>query len=213
MKTKIICLANSYKEGGRCIAGIQIDSNNIPIIIDSQPKWIRPIYNTKHGQIPYNLVQNVKLLDIVEFELTENIQQGYQSENVYFKDNSITIKSGISNFNLKDYCQNVPLIFGNNGNAVSQNDIINLSYSLLLVNITNFKVSTRTFPERINPQYRLAFTYNEINYNFPITDPIFIDVYKSNQKILDDKNEIQVVVSLGVVFNDWYYKLIAGVIL
>ena len=124
MKTKIICLANSYKEGGRCIAGIQIDSNNIPIIIDSQPKWIRPIYNTKHGQIPYNLVQNVKLLDIVEFELTENIQQGYQSENVYFKDNSITIKSGISNFNLKDYCQNVPLIFGNNGNAVSQNDII-----------------------------------------------------------------------------------------
>ena len=60
MPTKFICLANSFKEGGRCIAGIELDANNIPVIIDNRPKWIRPVCNTEHGEVPINIAEPFK---------------------------------------------------------------------------------------------------------------------------------------------------------
>jgi hypothetical protein len=40
MPTRFVCLANSFKEGGRCLAGIELDNNNNPIIENGHPKWI-----------------------------------------------------------------------------------------------------------------------------------------------------------------------------
>jgi hypothetical protein len=85
MPTRIICLANSFKEGGRCLAGIDLDNNNQPVYENGRPKWIRPVCNTPHGEIPNHWVQLFQLLNIVEFEATESKAEGYQSENVAFK--------------------------------------------------------------------------------------------------------------------------------
>jgi len=41
MLTRFVCLANSFKEGGRCLAGIVLDNNNKPVIENALPKWIR----------------------------------------------------------------------------------------------------------------------------------------------------------------------------
>ncbi|WP_407830487.1 dual OB domain-containing protein [Verminephrobacter eiseniae] len=30
MLTKFVCLANSFKKGGRCVAGIEVDSDDKP---------------------------------------------------------------------------------------------------------------------------------------------------------------------------------------
>jgi hypothetical protein len=60
---KIICLANSKKNGDRCIAGIDICTE----------KWIRPVSKLQDGKIPVNrsLVngKEPQLLDILDIPL------------------------------------------------------------------------------------------------------------------------------------------------
>jgi hypothetical protein len=45
-KVRFVCLANSFKEGGRCVAGIVLDSNNNPE--NGNVHWIRPVANLLH---------------------------------------------------------------------------------------------------------------------------------------------------------------------
>lgn len=71
MDTYFICLANSYKRGGRCIAGVEIDidSNNhwkVKRNADGSPKWIRPIsQTTEYGEIPEGEACHFPLLSVV----------------------------------------------------------------------------------------------------------------------------------------------------
>ena len=127
MTTRFVCSANSYKEGGRCLAGIEIDKNNQPIFKYGYPKWIRPICNTPHGEIPTNLVSHIKILDIIEIEITSypNIAD-YQSENVFFDTNSINIHGRFNIENLGELCENRIVIFGNRVNLFQRKIFINL---------------------------------------------------------------------------------------
>lgn len=59
MIARFVCLANSYKEGGMCLAGFELDVNNNPILINNHPKWLRPICKTNHGEIPKHLVSHL----------------------------------------------------------------------------------------------------------------------------------------------------------
>jgi hypothetical protein len=77
---KIICLANSKKNGDRCIAGIDIDTG----------RWVRPIYtnstNPKDGRIPREIRlingEEVKLLDVIDIPLHKTGEDfGFESEN------------------------------------------------------------------------------------------------------------------------------------
>lgn len=56
MDKYILCLANSYKHGGRCIAGIEVTINNgtYTIVRDANgvPKWLRPISHSAAGEVP-----------------------------------------------------------------------------------------------------------------------------------------------------------------
>lgn len=83
---KIICLANSKKNGDRCIAGIDICTK----------KWVRPIYtnstNPADGRIPRNIRlingQEPKLLDVIDIPLY------HQGENFGFESENLNILSG-----------------------------------------------------------------------------------------------------------------------
>jgi hypothetical protein len=59
----------------------------------------------------------------------------------------------------------------------------------------------------------LAFAHNVNSYDFPITDPVFLQRYQNNHNLLTNVNQLYLSLSLGVVWNDWYYKLVAGIIL
>ena len=37
---KIVCLANSFRVGGRCLGGIELDQNNNPVIQNGRPPFI-----------------------------------------------------------------------------------------------------------------------------------------------------------------------------
>ncbi len=212
---RILCLGNSFKEGGRCIAGIRINSENKYFKENDRPVWIRPISRTDHGQIRNQLVAHVKLLDVLKFKVTSvPDQSNYQSENVFFDESSIKVIGRINKKSLNQLCDNNQNIFGNRGKAIHKDKIGSLRHSLMLIKTNNFDVVEVNYDDNSNqPQKRMAFHYNGNNYNLPITDPVFLHMYETNHNILNGVQQIFLSLSVGVCWKDWYYKLVAGVFL
>jgi len=212
MKVKFVCLANSYKEHGRCVAGIEI-LNDVIVTESNSPKWIRPISSNLHGEIETSLVSNLNLLDIIEIEVTKNLPNGYQSENVLFDLNSINKIGNFSKENLSELCiSKHNLIFGNRGKSVIEEKVNELNYSLDFIVVTEFEFYYKKYEDNPNLQLRIIFTHNQNQYDLPVTDPIFMEKYKQNQKLIENKTEIYLVLSLGVIHKGWHYKLVAGIL-
>lgn len=212
MKVKFVCLANSYKEHGRCVAGIEILNDEI-VIENGSPKWIRPISSNPHGEIETSLVSNLNLLDIVEIEVTKNLPNGYQTENVLFDLNSINKTGNFSEEKLSELCNSKHnLIFGNRGKSVIEEKASELNYSLDFISVTEFEFYYKKYEDNPNSQLRIIFSHNRNQYDLPVTDPIFMENYKQNQKLVENKTEIYLVLSLGVIHKGWHYKLVAGIL-
>jgi len=213
MPTRLICLANSFKEGGRCIAGIELDSNNIPVFVNSIPKWIRPVCNTEHGEIPNNIAQPFKILDIIELDVTGLKPESYQSENVTFNETSIKTVGTFERNKLVNLCDGRSLIFRNKGKAVSLDAIGTLNHSLMLASVNQFEVTQKIYEDKPGKsQIRLVFTYNDNRYDFPVTDPVFLHRHQGNPDFLVGAAQVYLCLSLGIAWEGWHYKLIAGII-
>ena len=214
MHTRFICLANSLKEGGRCMAGIELNKDNIPIFIEGRPHWIRPVCTTLHGEIPNDIASPFKVLNIIEFDTNESHPHGYQSENMSFNELSLHV---IGNYNRNDLgavCDDRDSIFGNRGKAVSHESIIYLNHSLVLVSATKFKVTQKTYQDQPNKtQKRMLFSFHGTQYDLPITSPLFLALHNTNPDVLNGIKQIYMSLSLGMEWKDWYYKLVAGVIM
>ena len=80
MPTKrIVCLANSRKPGGRCVAGREL--------VDDRPEaWVRSVSAREHqavskGERQYQDGSDSMLLDIMDVPLLEHRPEDYQQEN------------------------------------------------------------------------------------------------------------------------------------
>lgn len=214
MKKTFICLANSKKFNERCIAGIEIelskDGNYSVVSENGSPKWIRPVSAGNHGQVASSLVKNIKLLDIIQIEMTQRCLAGYQSENICFDEKSlgeigsIPAKEEILN-RLVD--QKHKLIFGNKGKAVHADNISKIDYSLMLIKPEKFEVNP---DKNESEKLRAVFEYNSVRYDLPITDVDFIKEYTS--KTVKGLTQAYLAISLGVLHNDFHSKLCAGLI-
>jgi len=74
---EMICLANSIKLGGRCVAGLKTDGTG----------WVRPVSNRLERELTsmhYRLTNGtpVNLLDLVRLKLAEEKPLPHQPENV-----------------------------------------------------------------------------------------------------------------------------------
>lgn len=212
MKLQFICLANSFKEGGRCIAGIEILNNQV-VLNNNSPKWIRPISKNGHGEVEIDLVSHLNLLDIVEIDFIKNVPTGYQSENILFDTSTIKVVGKFPANNLNSFCTaNMNTIFGNRTKVVDSIDIKSLGYSLALIKLIEFEIFEINYLGNPKPKVRLKFTYNDNIYDLPITDLAFLNKYKLNKNILANVSEIKIVLSLAVIHEGLYYKLVAGII-
>lgn len=214
MSHRFVCLGNSFKEGGRCIAGILLDDNNNPIIENRKPKWIRPICKTPHGEVPNSIAVPFHLLDILEISIITLHPDLYQSENVYFDETTIK-KIGVFEKNkLNNICEDRKYIFKTRYPSLSEEAIQELDYSLMLVKPDSFEVVERVYDERTNPQQRMIFSYNGFAYDFSITDPVFLRQFQANPEFIEGIHNVILSLSVGVKYpaNNRYYKLVAGVI-
>ena len=218
MKKLFICLANSKKYGERCVAGIEVkrsDKGTLVIVNKGdKPKWIRPVTNLNYGAVPEHLVQDAKLLDVYEIDITEETPNGYQSENVKFNLKSLKKISslGANNSNLEVLKEdNRSTLFSNRGKAVPEDRINDVDYSLVLLKAEHPEIFTKTYDSG-GTQIRIKFHYKGNQYDLPITDKDFLKQYTVNNSIFDNADTIYVTVSLGVVHEGWHYKLAAGII-
>jgi hypothetical protein len=214
MSTRFVCLSNSFKEGGRCIAGIELDNNNKPLFFHGRRKWIRPICQTPHGEIPAQMVDHIKILDLVEIETTHKPEEiSYQSENVFFREDSLKVSGIFNHENINILCDPQIMIFGNRGKAVSSEAISNLTHSLMLIKTDQYEVISKLYNDNPNnPQTRLNFIFNNVTYDFPVTDPVFLYKNRSDANYLKNYKSLYLCLSLTIPWKDWYYKLVAGII-
>ncbi|HEY3371643.1 MAG TPA: hypothetical protein VGK10_12380 [Prolixibacteraceae bacterium] len=215
MATRFVCLGNSYKEGGRCLAGIKVDVNNNPILEFGKPQWIRPTLNTPHGELPNHLALPYHLLDILEINDTRPSPHHYQSENVYFNEKSIHQVGTFEKNRLNSLCEDRKYIFKTRYPSLSEEVIQELTYSLMLVKPRQFEVIEKVYEDRPTPQQRMVFSYNGFTYDFSITDPVFLHQYQMNHDCVEDIQDVLLSLSVSVKFppTNRYYKLVAGVII
>ena len=211
MRTRIVCLANSYKEGGRCIAGVKLDERGLP---EKPAKWIRPVCPTAEGEIPVHLVQDIRPLDILEFEKTADVPKSFQTENVFFDEKSLQITGKFPQERLEVICdQRQFLLFGSRAKAVEQSsEAKKLNHSLTMIHTSHFKVYEQFYEDRARPQIRLRFSFDIFSYDFPVTDPVFLSNYQQNKQLLTDIEKLYLTLSLGRAHEGWHYKLAACVL-
>jgi hypothetical protein len=101
------------------------------------------------------------------------------------------------------------LIFGNKGKAISKDDISFLKNSLMFIRTDSYEVVLDSFQGK--EKIKISFQYKDIHYDkITITDPFFIYEYRQNK--FSNIKPIYLSLSVGREYNDWYTKLVVGVI-
>ena len=217
MDKYIICLANSYKHGGRCIAGIEItfDANGKPFIVrhpDGRPVWLRPVSDSPDGSIPNEIAKDIKLFSVIK--VTDVVPCPNKAHVEDIKYSQLESRHGYftPNDNLLQLCldkkhQN---IFYFQGKAVSAQMVERLDYSLMLIKPND--VEAYVDENREKSKYRMKFSYYGSHYDFSITDPEFLEAFKTNPELGSNLKNVYLALSLGMEFEGFHFKLVATVI-
>lgn len=215
---KIVCLTNSRKISGRCIAGKIIESN----------KWIRPVSNRESEEISeeemrYEDGQMPKLLDVISIPLKRHKPTLFQNENYLIEDKYYWEKSYRFSEGLQKLLDTPADLWGT-GNSSYQglNDRFpeqrcsEYNTSLYLIKPQSLKIIVRVEGEEFGNakrKVRAEFQYNETTYIFSVTDPVIEKKYLSGENgefALHIKN-IYLCVS-GLPYNDYCYKFLASIV-
>ncbi|MDB9315348.1 hypothetical protein PN462_19690 [Spirulina sp. CS-785/01] len=233
-KIEFICLAKSYKYGGRCIAGIKTDGSG----------WFRPISDDPTGTLHeehylINPYQEPQLFDILRIECTHPSPQTHQPENWQISDKRWKWigRSTVEQLNnlLTNEVKNgreKSLLFGNNLDRIPWTHLQEnpVPSSLCFVKPQEIEWHLRTVNEK--RKYRVSFKLGEITYNLSVTDPEWLEIinqmpdgsYPSEDIIEDlqlenfDPDKFLFTISLGEPFQpslgaeEYCYKLVAAVI-
>lgn len=218
MDNHFICLANSYKRGGRCIAGIEIDIDNnnhwtVKRKVDGTPQWIRPIaQTTEFGEIPEGEANNIPLLSVVRLTEVTPCPQNAHSEDVYYKQmypigrvpshpdilSKMTDDNHSSLFYTEDY--SIPIEIYERA-----------TYSLMMIHPEG--LTFHLDPSKKRAKYFMTFKYNNAIYDFSVTDPYFYQYIEQHPEELDHLSDVYLTLSLGLQYEGRHHKLIAAIII
>jgi hypothetical protein len=177
----ILCLANSRRPGGRCVAGKEFSGGEIG-------GWIRPI-NEQNGHaiseidLQFQDGTAVDVLDVVTIPMVEPNPQGHQKENhLIAPDHAWTKQFRVTWPQIVAATDAVVGTLWPNGDSSyhGQNDKVSealssgVENSLMLIDPTT--VALVVGPESqygggSRRRVRAVFTFNESHYNFVVTDP------------------------------------------
>jgi hypothetical protein len=213
-----VCLANSKKRQGRCVAGIKVGGG-----------WIRTVSNTLEGTLHHEYIlpngDELRLLDLVRAEVTTPRPEAHQPENWVLANTKMTLLSRPAPvFMLKvlqNYVTTDPKLLGSIGDKISESYYtrypLKESLALALPQQIEWRVTTGV---RGNRQVRACFNLRGRDYNFSITDPVWlakfnnlpVDNYSLADSGLTPNDKIWFTISLSEPFNGFCYKLVAAVL-
>jgi len=202
---EMLCLANSRKYGGRCVAGILDDGS-----------WIRPVSDSGDGSLPESACQldigrPVQPLDVVEITVTAADPRPHQSENWIVADEIWKLMRTRDGADVADFLDrhayDEPLIFGTRERSLQWERILNAGcdHSLALVRVARPQFE---WSHSSPTQLRANFVYCGHSYDLPLT---FDEVPPVGRSAKD----WYLTISLGEPYarqGDNCYKLVAGAI-
>lgn len=218
---QIVCLANSRKLNGRCIAGKEIKKGEAG-------GWIRPVSARENEEVSeyerqYKDGSDPRVLDIINIPLLEPRPKGYQQENWLLDPNLYWEKADRAVWNNLQQFTDPPGPLWINGHSTYNgfNDKIplelaeSLESSLRFIWVDHLMLSVfrpgeafSNFKRRVQGQ----FLYDGKHYHFWVTDPRYEQKYLAKPDGNYEIGESYLTVSLGEPFNDACYKLIAAII-
>ena len=217
---EIICLANSRKLSGRCIAGLRTDGQG----------WIRPVGRSPDGTLYWQHYRlddgtEAQVLDILKVDLASPRPEPHQPENWLIGNIpwQLTARPAPQRCLsvLRSYIVRGPDLFGNQHDRVAFSSFSQTSTqaSLALVKPDTLEWHiTKSFTGK--RQTRAVFTLSGSPYDLSVTDPLWEQRLRnlswgthpmiSVGLSADDK--VLLTVSLGEPFQGDCYKLVAAVI-
>jgi hypothetical protein len=221
MRKLFVCLANSRKYSGRCIAGVELCRRPDGFLKmvetpEHHPSWIRPVSQSEFGELSSDWVRHIRLGDLIEVDVENKpITHGYQCENVYFDAKSLQIvehldltHDRLSRLSVRENS----LLFGCRGGSVPVDNLADVDNSLQFIKVEKATLRWRDEPG-MRPQERLVFQYNNVGYDLPLTDIEFVEKYLKDNTILEKAKDVFLTVSLSLPHDGRLYKLAAGVFL
>jgi len=182
---RIVCLANSIKTGGTCVAGREVVSGRYG-------QWIRPVSARPAAEVSpsesrYNDQSTPKVLDIIDVPVLKPAPQHHQTENHVIDTTRRWVKvDELPWTGLAQLCEQPASLWINSYrtrqgifNCISQEEAATLHNSLALIQPGGFaiRVGHSTWNGKSWKTYRGRFTYNGTSYVLVVTDPIVRKVF------------------------------------
>ena len=217
MDAYFVCLANSLKRGGRCIAGVEVtidDSGNWTVVrkADGSPKWIRPIdETTEFGEIRIGEAQFIPLLSVVRLKSIVPIPNQSHTEDVHYTMMQVVGKVKASNEVLRQFVDNIhQVVFYGTDRAIDIPTYVAGDHSLMFVHADEAEIVVDVREDKT--RYRMLMGYHGITYDLSVTDPYYIELLNEKRVNIGKLSDVYVTLSLGLVYEERHHKLIAAVI-
>jgi hypothetical protein len=223
MTKTIICLANSRKLGGRCIAGK---------VVTDFSKWIRPVSarpseEISSGEMQYIDGSSPELLDIMKVELIKHSPTKFQTENYLVDAEHKWEKvSAFAKKNLKKITDDPDSLwdvdqksYWGMNDRISEGRANRLTNSLFLIGVANSNIIVRDEDAAFGKskgkkKTRIEFEYKDRTYRLPVTDPEIEMSYGHKPETSYPINSTHYLcVSLGLPHDDGYCYLFAAAII
>lgn len=216
LKKDVIILTKSDKNGGYCVAGIDVSSKKLIRLVSENKETD---FALSLDDITYKNNSIMQPLDKITVELKGKQNSINQPENYIIDNKEQFLKIGQSDkYTIEKYIMDKPNIFYNSNNCVTDNDLKGISqrYSLMLFKVNQINLWKDTFKDnRINA----SFTYNQQEYKYikitdsELTKRYYNDVCQQNGRPYRINNVLLIMSLTGQRFqNKGYYKLIANII-
>lgn len=220
---RMVCLANSYKTNGLCIAGRELLANGFGGWI--RPVSIRPTAEVSFMEYSYQNNRSPRILDIIDVPLLNPLPKQHQTENHLIDPSKPWVKVGELQWQqLVQIREQPPTLWINSGqtrdgsrfNCISQPEAATQNYSLVLIRPENFvvKVGSSTWEGRTKRTYHGGFTYNGIQYILRSTDPAVRSAFSGRDEGDYPMNDVYLCVSLTEAYAEdgRCHKLVAAVV-
>lgn len=218
---RIVCLANSRKLNGRCIAGKELTASGAGA-------WIRPVSARESEEISeeerrYRDGGDPRLLDIIDVPLVAAQPNGCQQENWVIDAQAYWMKVGRASLeNLGVFLDQDDVLWPNGystNNGLNDRIPLDLASSstdsLRLVHLDNLTLRVFAPGDAFgNPKRRVqaSFQLHGVNYTLWVTDPMIERRYLAGPDGEQVLRDAFLTVSIGEPYQDYCYKLVAAVI-
>ncbi len=216
---EIICLANSIKHGGRCVAGLRTDGRG----------WLRPVSNKDDGALAYYHYRYAdstpaQTLDVMRVGVDRPRPLPFQPENWLIDGKPWQLVARPLRPEqmalLRKAINCGPLLLHSETDRVppALAAAANIPHSLELIaprRIELYPIPGRADQPRARAKFKLGDARHAVSYDLSLTDPLWREEALRAGKIAIEQSQQPFVatVSLGEPFDGNCFKLLAAVIL